>query len=314
MVQAIPTTYTTKASRSPAPPVLATEQVDELRFFFSSYESLVGIRSTYSSMLAAANGLSGDGASVDRLEACEALVDDLWRHRRKEREGRGKEDDAICNRASRVRGALKQMRGGHVVALYRMYGPAQPLDAAVRAAIGELAPLADLTNVAEETREELALKAGEVRSEAVVRQMIEEQAEKREGYEALFWQAATRVSKIETALSLREEKDNITTELETKIQQWRDVMSKAISATLYDGRLAAQLSTLASADREITVSFAISHRLRPVNPKLPKDVLRALLHDRAQFIMSIRRAAAGVLREASTAYLKARGLLPEKKT
>lgn len=341
-----PESYVSRSDREGgAPPAgLSAREERDLKFFFCEWESRAGVKSNFGKMVSAAAGApegragrragsevsSGDTAFADHavgyravhadaeaLTAVESIVNDLW--------ARG--DRSWASRAREVRAALERLAGtGHDVVLYRLYGPACsetglvasiPIDPIIRDAVGvkgsggdELARLADLTEAAERVREEMACDDGLAREATVSETLVESSGELKAKHEALFWEAARVEAKLAAKIAARRGKRRckaeVTRVLEARHAAWRDVMKKCLDAHRYDGLVAAKISALAAADKELSASAALRERLRPPSSALHREERERRERERLDLAHEVRKQAEALRVAASVAYRAAR--------
>lgn len=260
-----------------------------LEWYFRVFESAIGIRSSHSSQLEAwsSGGHSSSGAFHDRMP-------DLI-------------DKGTVRKAAPIYRALLETPTAQVVVLSLLCGPGSP-DANTET-FGDIAPIAHLTDTAEAAREILALHAGESRDVALCRAFSANRERRQSEFAREFWHAAGRAVRLDDLVTKRltaprcqtEDGARITNEMEARRIGWWDVMAKILDAYAYDGELPARLSTLASADLEISARDAIRAKLAPFSGA-NKEARAAHMAARKEFISGVKTDGEQLRINAACAY------------
>lgn len=254
---------------------MVTRAETELHDFWCAYEGEIGFRSTFSAMLAAHAGVAlGEGPPMGWDPYAEIV-------------------DTISS-GTRVYRALRRMQTADVVVLYRLYGPRTP--SSEHAALGELAPLAVLTEAARTAREEIVLVRSTPASERVASQVAREQKKRRAGLEEFFWAEAGRIAKLE-AKRPRAKTPARHAELARRIAEGREVLRAVLGAYQSDGVVRATIGAIESTDREVTLQEAVRTRLAARDASFTAEVTREAVAMRATALAAYREACRQERRE-----------------
>lgn len=226
----------------------------ELETFFGTSEADAGLRSSTGSQIDAIRG-----AGFEPRYATSDVFHDVMAERI---------DEGRTGRWARIRRRLAAMAergdGAMVVVIYRLFGPIEP--GRYRPDIGDpvLSRIADLTDVADAWRDEMALHEGETRERRITKASIARVDDDATEYETWFWEAAGRLNVFVDALrampsdsagprtAMLLEVDATHAELECWLRGF---------AGCRDGVLAARITAMASGDLETTHAQAIRERL-----------------------------------------------------
>lgn len=233
-----------------------TELERELHDFWCAYEAAIGFRSTFSAMLAAHQGVSlGAGPPGGWDPYAENI-------------------DRISN-GSRTYRALRRLETGDLVVLYRLYGPRNPSND--HAALGDLSPLAALSDAAHEERDALVLRESTRRSDVAGERVEADVRRRREELEEMFW---TEVGVIQQTKDAR------------RADAGWVFLGQILDAHACDGAIRARIGAIESTDREISVDTAIRIKLRERDQVFVDAVKREARAMRTKALEAYRRARA----------------------
>jgi hypothetical protein len=281
-----------------------------LEYYFREYAAQIGQRSTFSAMLAAWSGTLGGGAHNGVEDGMAEMLD-----RGVVRKGRD------IYRALVVMAARGQSR--ELVVLHRLYGPRNPLSEFP--VFGDVAPVIDMTPVVDEYRDALALEEGERRgdhlalvydAEAVNKWRVDLEAEmaRVNGIldrldERIEERQAIEHATVAISRTYSDRRRQITAELIERRAGWHrflaDLEDRAERQDMRDPALAARLSAMAGADREITHTEALRRRMTGAGPADPQ-ARAAFQAARKAFVARARKEAERLRLDASNAYVEAR--------
>ena len=241
--------------------MMASELGRELHDFWCSFEATIGFKSTFSAMLAAHAGVAlGAGAPTGWDPYAERI-------------------DAIAS-GHRTYRALRRMRTEDVVVLYRLYGPWHP--SYRHDQLGDLAPLAALTDAAEEARCDLVLRESTRRSDESGARVAVDVVQRRREAEVMFWSEVGQIAKARD---------------QRRIDAGWVLLGQLLDAFEADGEARARIGAIESVDREVTVETSLRARLRARDAPFVAEVTREAIAMRNAATEAYRRARAEQLSE-----------------
>ena len=226
----------------------------ELHDFWCAFEATIGFRSTFSAMLAAHAGVTMGSGPPSGWDPYAEVMDQI---------GAG----------SRTYRALRRLGTDDLVVLYRLFGPRNPRSE--HDALGELSPLAVLTDAAEDARDEIVLRESTRRSDAVGARVAVDVVRRRRELEQLFWSEVGALAKA---------KD------ERRVEAGWTFLGQLLDAFACDGAIRAQIGAIEATDREVTVEAAVRARIKQAD--FIAAVIREATAMRAAALASYRAARA----------------------
>lgn len=259
----------------------------ELRRFFCDFDAEIGFRSTFSAMIAAANGVGFGSGSPDSWDPYAERVEKL-------------------TAGARTRRALERVHGRLVVVLYRLYGPVPAHVVTGSKELGEHALIAPYTEAAEEARADLVVRRSAAHEAVLAEGVPRAHAISRTELEAEFWATAGRLLHQEGRIdwherALRRDPENAKSKVHLedarrRHRAYEQLLGQLLDGFRYDGTIRAQIGAIESADRGVSVDDAIHDRLSPMRPE----------HERAAFASAVKRQAVVLKGAAHEAYRVAR--------
>lgn len=286
---------------------------DELRRFFREYESCAGFKSTFGPMLAVACGAIGSGGPPAKVDYLAERVDTMRPLTRTYRRLRHMDDTGFRK---------------EVVVLAKLHGFQHP--SLHRQEFEDLSPIVDMTTAALDARDDLVATDGERRADLAGLSIDRIRPDCRRELERDFWREAGKIERLtkahnrivdrldraqeklasgeglsKRALTLLDSGNARLSSYALRINASVELQGKILDAFLSNGRVAARIGAMMSADRATSTWDAIRWKLdKP--PGLHGDALAAWNADRTSFILQARREAEELRRSAHTAYRKAR--------
>lgn len=259
----------------------------ELSEFWGGYEAAVGFKSTFSAMLAAHSGVAlGSGSRNDWDPYAEDLSRPFQRPPRR----------SLIEDGNATYRALRRMQTADVVVLYQLFGPRNPR--MHHDALGDLSPLAAMTDAVEDARCDVVLDESTRRSDATGARTKAEVGRQRTQLAADFWREVGAIARAASRYERARKPERLAAHEQRVTAGWT-LLGQILDLYAVDGTIRARVGAIESTDREVTAEAAIRFRLRPT-----KDAGGAARQ--REFVAEVTREAEAMRATAIAAYRAAR--------